>query len=233
MSKLRYIFLFTQKLTLMLLYKGVPLYSIKKLMHNKKFKENNPKAFLCTHKDCNKIFTTKFSLQRHQSIHTGIKPYECQYCGKKFALSQSMREHIYCHTKERPYICGINNCKTSFRHLSELSMHRRIHPEHKPRKYHYLTIGTETSGQRNVPQKFPIFTAKSKSDKSVKSETGFKDPPELLSHETGEEVAKEKYGLDMKFLDYLFNLSHAEGGVERPRLPFPDVSNVQGGVSTE
>lgn len=206
-------------------------------MYNKKFKESNPnniaKVFVCTHKDCNKAFTTKYSLQRHQSIHTGIKPYECHYCGKKFSLSQSMREHIYCHTKERPYICGINDCKAPFRHLSELSMHRKMHPEYKPRKYHYLTTTNETLGQKNIPRKFAIITTEAKSGKSTKPETDFKEASELLSHETGDDVAKDDYGLDMKFLNYLLNLSQAEGKVERPRLPFPKILNVDREISRE
>lgn len=194
-------------------------------MYYKTLKQTPSKVFVCAQANCNKAFTTKFSLQRHQSIHTGYKPFECQYCGKKFSLSQSMREHIYSHTKERPYICGINDCKHSFRHLSELSMHRRMHPEYKPRKYHYLCTSDDVLEKKNIPRKFAVITTRIGSGKTMKMETDNKEPSDLLSHETGEDLGKENYGLDIKFLSYLANLSHAEGKIERPKLPFPEALN--------
>ena len=57
---------------------------------------------------CDKKFTTKFSLNRHQYIHSQVKKYSCRYCPKKFALKQYLKEHECIHTNSRPYVCGVN-----------------------------------------------------------------------------------------------------------------------------
>jgi len=190
-------------------------------MYSKKSNQITSKVFVCNHPNCNKAFTTKFSLRRHQLIHTGEKPFGCQYCGKKFSLAQSMKEHLFGHTKERPYICGISNCKSSFRHLSELSMHRRVHPEYKPRKYHYLSTNVESSGEKTETRKFAIITTRVPRGKIAKLETNCKD----VSVSSGnEDATKESYRLDMKFLNYLVQITQTKGEIERPRLPVPGIA---------
>ena len=93
------------------------------------------KKFVCSYPGCNQIFKTKFSCKRHNLTHTKEKAYICNECGKKFALIQHLKEHSYRHSKQKPYNCGILGCTQSFRHASELSLHRRTHPEYKLRKY--------------------------------------------------------------------------------------------------
>eukprot|EP00826_Nyctotherus_ovalis_P040094 TRINITY_DN3909_c0_g1_i13.p1 TRINITY_DN3909_c0_g1~~TRINITY_DN3909_c0_g1_i13.p1 ORF type:complete len:243 (+),score=66.16 TRINITY_DN3909_c0_g1_i13:27-731(+) len=202
----------------------------KALMYCKKSKKTTSNVFICQNENCNKAFTTKFSLQRHQLVHTGAKPFECQFCGKKFSLSQSMKEHLFSHTKERPYTCGINGCTQAFRHLSELSMHRRLHPEYKPRKYHYLSASGEMLGEKKGLRKFAVITTRVGRGKAEVD----KESSAASSHDTRlEEVVKGGCGLDMKFLNYLVNLPLAEGKVERPTLPFPDIPTLSTAVGKE
>ena len=101
--------------------------------------------YQCDHPGCNKVYSSKFSLKRHQGTHRTDKPFVCELCGKRFVLIQYLKEHSYCHTKEKIHVCGINGCQKSFRHASDMSLHRRIHPEFKLRRYCYPQKNNVTS----------------------------------------------------------------------------------------
>lgn len=90
-------------------------------------------VFIC--EKCDKMFTTKFSLNRHQFIHSNVKKYVCKYCPKKFALKQYLKEHECIHTNDKPYVCGVNGCQQKFRQRGKLSLHRRKHKGYKMKEY--------------------------------------------------------------------------------------------------
>ena len=43
---------------------------------------------------CNKTFFRLFSLQRHEQVHTGVKPCFCKECGKGFSEPRNLRQHM-------------------------------------------------------------------------------------------------------------------------------------------
>lgn len=43
---------------------------------------------------CPKIFDRVFSLQRHERVHTGIKPCSCKICGRGFSEKRNLRHHV-------------------------------------------------------------------------------------------------------------------------------------------
>lgn len=52
-------------------------------------------------------------LRRHQFLHSGIKPYQCDVCGKKFPRKPALIEHSITHTDLYPFKCDI--CDKGFR----------------------------------------------------------------------------------------------------------------------
>ena len=83
------------------------------------------KPFRCDYLDCQKSFSTKFSLRRHAATHLDERPFKCNFCEKSFVLRQYLKEHIYTHTGEKPFVCRI--CGKSFRQAGKLSIHRKLH----------------------------------------------------------------------------------------------------------
>ena len=76
---------------------------------------------------CEKTFTTRFSLRRHESTHTPSKQHKCLRCGKTFALGQYLKEHMYIHTGQKPFKCPFEGCTKAFRQAGKLSLHKKLH----------------------------------------------------------------------------------------------------------
>ncbi|KAI4460612.1 krab and zinc finger domain-containing [Holotrichia oblita] len=122
-------------------------------------RHNNIKSFICdicgkafidraglashsvTHKtepdvpcpDCGKMFRHEVKMKNHRKmIHSGKRPYVCDYCGKDFRCKQVLVSHVRIHTGEKPFTCKI--CSKSFRQRTILTLHMRTHTGESP--YH-------------------------------------------------------------------------------------------------
>jgi uncharacterized Zn-finger protein len=89
--------------------------------------ENEPVVgtLLCTHPGCLKEFSTRWSLNRHTRVHTGVKPYKCNFCFKEFAQNCSLKRHEQTHSQERVWICDYQGCGKRFKLKEYLEVHHQ------------------------------------------------------------------------------------------------------------
>uniref|UniRef100_A0A8C8JUX8 C2H2-type domain-containing protein n=1 Tax=Oncorhynchus tshawytscha TaxID=74940 RepID=A0A8C8JUX8_ONCTS len=81
--------------------------------------------FCCN--QCERRFSTRLGLKRHQRAHTEERPFKCSHCDRRFMCAYSLKMHVRTHTGERPYTCTICG-KTSVQHLAR---HMRMHAGEK------------------------------------------------------------------------------------------------------
>ncbi|XP_064818709.1 zinc finger protein 467-like [Oncorhynchus masou masou] len=95
-----------------------------------KTKGGHQRPFPCSR--CGKRLSTTVSLDKHQVIHTRLRPYPCSVpaCAKRFCSPAELKRHTLTHTGERPFPCP--DCDKSFTILAALKTHQRTHTGERP-----------------------------------------------------------------------------------------------------
>lgn len=145
--------------------------------------KKNKKGVVCS--VCSHVFANTSVLERHQVLHTGVRPYNCNVCFKEFSDVSSHRKHSFIH--KRQHRCPV--CHRMYLRRTQLLLHVKQH-----RKRRFIQFGngffevqvnvTRSSvGQLVQEYTLPILQAQEKTEKCVNS-----------SMPDGHTVAKE--GLD-------------------------------------
>ena len=81
----------------------------------------------CRH--CDKAFTTKQQLVRHEASHQDVRPFQCEQCDKFFKTADSVKRHMYVHSDEKPFSCHI--CHKEFKAKHLMKKHEETHSDAK------------------------------------------------------------------------------------------------------
>ena len=104
-------------------------------------------------------------------IHTGEKPYVCNFqgCKKAFTTQGHLTDHKRRHSGERPFICDI--CGQKFMRSSILKIHLKRHEEEDQipdsQEQNLISINMSVGGPPNEPS----VTDVKEEEKEVKAET--------------------------------------------------------------
>ncbi|XP_040177281.1 gastrula zinc finger protein XlCGF67.1-like [Rana temporaria] len=85
------------------------------------------KQYPCS--ECEKSFSSKYTLSKHKKLHSGEKPYSCPKCGKCFSEKSILVSHEKFHTGERPFSCP--ECGKCYKLKFVLFKHLRSHTREK------------------------------------------------------------------------------------------------------
>lgn len=92
------------------------------------------RKFIC--RFCGIKMSSAGSLMRHNLLHTGVKPFECDKCNRKFSRKDALKAHLLAHEKDsvkhtlpRPFLC--TKCPASYTMRYNLIRHmRQCHQVH-------------------------------------------------------------------------------------------------------
>jgi len=79
------------------------------------------KMFVCTFKNCGKIFTRRYNVRSHVQTHLSDRPFACQFCGKRFVRQHDLNRHLKGHSESKLSKCA---CGKEFVRVDAMKKHQ-------------------------------------------------------------------------------------------------------------
>lgn len=76
---------------------------------------------------CGKMVSNIYSLRKHVLRFHESRKHECNECGQSFTKQQQLQRHTYIHTGIKPFLCDYPGCEMRCMNLSVLKRHKLIH----------------------------------------------------------------------------------------------------------
>ena len=124
--------------------------------HSQTHKKEKPKCEICNIEFRKGIA----SLNRHNVLFHGDRPFKCDICAKSFKVKSSIKVHRKLHTEPKQFKCNL--CDKKFSQKGNVDIHMRIHTNEKQKSLFKCEIC-----QRSFP-------SKSASEKHARIHTGEK-----------------------------------------------------------
>ena len=79
--------------------------------------------------DCDKVFPTPDSLQRHRYVHSARDKFICDKCGKEYPFESDLNRHKIKHRNKeiKTHVCMAAGCERSFMRKADLVSHAQNH----------------------------------------------------------------------------------------------------------